>query len=129
MHFETQLSSPEILSDDSIVEDNDNDHEDLDLVQESVVNVKPSTSCSIRTSPPVKYNYNSMTKSMQVFKGSSEDHFETSEENTRLYLDKQCPNSSEDQKMTAVKLKIQGSPRMILRSIQILPPLMESLTL
>ena len=106
VHLESQLSSSEMLSDDFIVEDNDNDREDLDLIQKSVVNVEPSQ---------VKCNYNSMTKSMQVFKGSSEDHFETWEENTRLYLDKQCPNSSEDQKMTAVKLKIQGYPRMILK--------------
>ena len=106
VHLESQLSSSEMLSDDSIVEDNDNDREDLDLIQKSVVNVEPSQ---------VKCNYNSMTKSMQVFKGSSEDHFETWKENTRLYLDKQCPTGSEDQKMTAVKLKIQGYPRMILK--------------
>ena len=56
-----------------------------------------------------------MTKVMQVFKGALDDHFETWEENTRLYLEKQCPNISEDQKMTAVLLKIQGYPRMILR--------------
>jgi len=56
-----------------------------------------------------------MTMSMQEFKGSQDDHFETWEENTRLYLEKQCPNSTEDQRMTAVKLKIQGYPRMILR--------------
>ena len=55
-----------------------------------------------------------MTKSMQTFKGAVEDHFETWEENTGLYLDKQCPGITEDQRMTEVLLKIQVY-RMILR--------------
>ena len=115
----------ETLSNEAINDDTNSVHSDLAMVNDEVIQeghairsaVYPTTSSSYITtrSRTVKYNYNIMTKVMQVFKGSLDDHFETWEENTRLYLEKQCPNISEDQKMTAVLLKIQGYPRMILR--------------
>ena len=112
----SKKSSPEVWTDDSISEETDDDDDDSDRVQKKVFDFQPIKLSSTSATPSViKYNYNSMTKYMQVFKGSSDDHFETWEDNTRLYLEKQCPHSSEDQKMTAVKLKIQGYPRMILR--------------
>ena len=112
----SKKSSPEVWTDDSISEETDDDDDDSDRVQKKVFDFQPIKLSSTSVTPSViKYNYNSMTKYMQVFKGSSDDHFETWEDNTRLYLEKQCPHSSEDQKMTAVKLKIQGFPRMILR--------------
>jgi hypothetical protein len=115
-----EISSVEELTDDSSIND---DHEQDMIVEEDatespavMTEVVATTSSGISSQfKAPKYSYNSMTKSMQVFKGSPDDHFETWEENTRLYLEKQCPGSTEDQRITAVKLKIQGYPRMILR--------------
>jgi hypothetical protein len=114
----------ETLSNEAINDDTNSVHSDSEMINDEVIqeghairSVYPTTSSSSITtrSTTVKYNYNIMTKVMHVFKGALDDHFETWEENTRLYLEKQCPNISEDQKMTAVLLKIQGYPRMIIR--------------
>ena len=115
-----ETSANEELTDDSSL----NDDNDQDMMVEEDACESPAaitedvniTSSGLSSQPKVlKYSYNSMTKSMQVFKGLPDDHFETWEENTRLYLEKQCPGITEDQRITAVKLKIQGYPRMILR--------------
>ncbi len=115
-----ETSSHEELTDDSSV--NDDDDQDMIVVEDACETSAATTEDVIITSsglssqPKVlKYSYNSMTKSMQAFKGLPDDHFETWEENTRLYLEKQCPGITEDQRITSVKLKIQGYPRMILR--------------
>ena len=121
------------LSNGTINDHTNNVHSEPEVINDEFVQgghairsaVYPTTSSSTTTSrtTTVKYNYNFMTKVIQVFKGALDDHFETWEENTRLYLEKQCPNISEDQKMTAVLLKIQGYPRMILRQHPNLKPL------
>ena len=105
-HTNNVHSEPEVINDDFVQEGH--------AIRSAVYPTTSSSTTASRTTT-VKYNYNFMTKVMQVFKGALDDHFETWEENTRLYLEKQCPNISEDQKMTAVLLKIQGYPRMILR--------------
>jgi hypothetical protein len=84
-----EISSVEELTDDSSIND---DHEQDMIVEEDateppavmteVVATTSSGNSSQFKAP--KYSFNSMTKSMQVFKGSPDDHFETWEENTRL---------------------------------------------
>ena len=61
------------------------------------------------------YDFNSVTKNLPKFKGGIDDHFETYELNTRLYMDTQCRKMTEAQKVTAILLKIEGNPRMILQ--------------
>jgi len=99
-------------SDDSLSHQNDSDIKDeIDIMEYEASNKEPSS--PLPRSFQV-YDLNSMTKAMQIFKGAADDHFETWEENTKLYL-KQYSNIPEDKKVTAVLLKIHGYPRMILR--------------
>jgi len=102
-------------SDDSM--SNDDDTEMAECEDNDIVMVEDNQRDVNTTLPRIHpiYNLNSMTKSMQVFKGAADDHFETFEENTRLYLNTQYPYAPEETKVTAVLLKIQGYPRMILR--------------
>ena len=83
------------LSNEAINDDTNNVHSEPVVINDEFDQgahatrsaVYPTTSSSTTTSrtTTVKYNYNFMTKVMQVFKGALDDHFETWEENTRLY--------------------------------------------
>jgi hypothetical protein len=109
-NIENSQSSDDSMSNNDDTEMDESDNNDIEMVEEG----QKDSNRTLSQNPPI-YNLNSMTKSMQVFKGAADDHFETFEENTRLYLNTQYPYAPEETKVTAVLLKIQGYPRMILR--------------
>ena len=67
---------------------------------EMIEDVQKDSSMALSRTLPI-YNLNSMTKSIQVFKGAADDHFETFEENTRLFLYTQYPYAPENQAIYA----------------------------
>ena len=64
---------------------------------------------------PTFRNHEKITKNIPKFKGGPDDHFESLIANVDLYLRSQCSALTENQKLKAVLLKIEGYPRMILQ--------------
>lgn len=64
--------------------------------------------------------YISTLRALRMLKCTPEDHFEIWEENTRLYLEKQCPNLSTDDKKDAVLHNLDVIPRKALQGLTIL---------
>lgn len=63
-------------------------------------------------------NYDKITKNIPKFRGTPDDHFEAWMTNVGLYLRNQCSALTEKQKLTAVLLKVEGYPRLILKGIR-----------
>ena len=70
-----------------------------------------------RDTPTIR-NYDKISKNIPKFKGGPDDHFEAWMTNVDLYLRNQCSTLTENQKLTAVLLKIEGYPRLILKGIK-----------
>ena len=67
---------------------------------------------------PTIRNFDKITKNIPKFKGAPDDHFEAWMTNVDLYLRSQCSTLTDYQRLTAVLLKIEGYPRLILQGIR-----------